>query len=686
VRSLAAKPVRLFAYDIFSYFLWRSEEIYFFARKIHYYIRALVLIFMLLVWSALIPSICLANTTEQHFIPVHADWKYRAKPDRPPEKWHQLEFDDSSWLDGPAGFGYGDNDDRTVLNSMQGNFGSIQIRHRFFVDRPTSVNELFLYLRYDDAFIAYVNGKEVARAGVEQQNTRIIVTDHEAMEFEPFSIVNPKTLLRQGWNVLAIEGFNRSLNSSDFSLDPVLTPYRVNNPGMSQNISREAALADLRTLERRFNDQSSYLRLRNYNFKKAFSALRMSADETVDTRQFALGLKKLIARLGDAHADVSNDLDDSNSRYLSFVLADTRDGVVALKADHSGFVDNDYPFIVAMDGKTMASWVAVASQYVSQASTQLIRHRSLQELRAIAQMRGDLGIAASDSIKFTLQSHDGRRQIKKSVPLGHERLRSGKIPIGRTRILNGNIGYLRIAHMKNSHIKELILAMDDFKNTDGLIIDVRDNTGGRYGILEALYGYFIPENASPYVTNIAAYRLSSRFAADHLHYRPTYDLAYQGWTNSERQVIKKALAVFRPEWVLPDGLFSPWHIMLLGHSGSSYQYHYTKPVAVLGNAASFSATDGFLSAFADLSHVALIGQPSSGGSGATQRFKLPNSGIQIALSSMASFRPNGKLYDGNGIDVDINIMPAASDFLGKTDAALRRATEWVTDSQNESLE
>jgi len=138
--------------------------------------------------------------------------------------------------------------------------------------------------------------------------------------------------------------------------------------------------------------------------------------------------------------------------------------------------------------------------------------------------------------------------------------------------------------------------------------------------------------------------------------------------------------------VLPDGLFSPWHIMLLGHSGSSYQYHYTKPVAVLSNAASFSATDGFLSAFADLPHVALIGQPSSGGSGAPQRFELPNSGIQIALSSMASFRPNGKLYDGNGIDVDINIMPAVSDFLGKTDAALRRATEWIIGSQNESLE
>jgi len=86
---------------------------------------------------------------------------------------------------------------------------------------------------------------------------------------------------------------------------------------------------------------------------------------------------------------------------------------------------------------------------------------------------------------------------------------------------------------------------------------------------------------------------------------------------------------------------------------------------VLSNAAYFSATDGFLSAFGELPQVALIGQASSGGSGATKRFQLPNSGLEVKLSSMASFRSNGKLFDGNGIAVDIPVSRTLSILLVK---------------------
>ncbi len=54
-----------------------------------------------------------------------------------------------------------------------------------------------------------------------------------------------------------------------------------------------------------------------------------------------------------------------------------------------------------------------------------------------------------------------------------------------------------------------------------------------------------------------------------------------------------------------------------------------------------------------------------------------NSGIKILLSSMVSFRPNGKLFDGNGIEVDFTVMPAPGDFLGRSDAVLDRALEWI---------
>jgi hypothetical protein len=538
-----------------------------------------------------------------------------------------------------------------------------------------------LYLRYDDGFVAYLNGEEVTSAGVKWRGNRRVVAAHEAEGFEEFKINHPEILLHQGWNVLAIEGFNRSRKSSDFSLDPVLTTQKTENPGIPQVITREEYLADLDELEHRLKDQASYLLLKNYDFQKAFSHLRRSRRATVATRRFAQDLERILAQLGDAHARVITNLDDPNARFLPFVFADTRDGLVALKADFSGFIDDNYPMIVALDGRAMSSWIKAASEYVAQASPQLIRHRSLRELPSIDRWRKELDLPASEFIRLTLQSLNGKRQVKRQMALSHEKLSSGKVPIGNTRLLDANIGYLRISRMKNSQIKQIHSAMNDFKKTNGLIIDVRDNKGGRYGILQALYGYFIPNNAPPYVANIAAYRLSPRFGDDHLHYRPTYRLDWRGWTIAKRQAIKKALEMFRPEWPLPKNQFSPWHFMVLGKSKSPRQYFYPKTVVVLCNVGSFSATDVFLSAFADLPQVTLIGQPSSGGSGSKQIFDLPHSGIQIALSSMASFRQNGKLLDGNGVDVDIKILPTPSDFLGKTDVVLSRAIKWITHSQ-----
>jgi hypothetical protein len=70
------------------------------------------------------------------------------------------------------------------------------------------------------------------------------------------------------------------------------------------------------------------------------------------------------------------------------------------------------------------------------------------------------------------------------------------------------------------------------------------------------------------------------------------------------------------------------------------------PLLFSPNAGSFSAADGFLNAFADLPQVTIVGEPS-GGSSATRQFQLPRTRLVIALSSMASFQPNGKLFRGS---------------------------------------
>jgi hypothetical protein len=45
---------------------------------------------------------------------------------------------------------------------------------------------------------------------------------------------------------------------------------------------------------------------------------------------------------------------------------------------------------------------------------------------------------------------------------------------------------------------------------------------------------------------------------------------------------------------------------------------------------------------------------------------------------MASFRPNGWLYDGRGIEVDIEVQSDPTFFIeGGQDKALERARQWL---------
>ncbi|MCH7689078.1 MAG: PQQ-binding-like beta-propeller repeat protein, partial [Planctomycetes bacterium] len=157
-------------------------------------------------------------------------WRYLAGSD-PQEDWTTVEFDDSAWKSGKAGFGYGDDDDRTVLDDMRGKFTRVYLRRIFDGGAASVAESLALMVNFDDAFIAYLNGKEIARHNIDGgsgRNARLSGR-HEATGHEVYSIKNFQTLIKDKRNVLAIEGHNRSIRSSDFTLDPFLLfkPKRV---------------------------------------------------------------------------------------------------------------------------------------------------------------------------------------------------------------------------------------------------------------------------------------------------------------------------------------------------------------------------------------------------------------------------------------------------------------------------
>ena len=157
-----------------------------------------------------------------------------------------LNFDDSSWEDctgSPGGIGYDKEPDYLpyisldVSQDMHDDGGnpnnSCYIRIPFTLTREEleSINYMDLDIRYDDGFIAYLNGNRVADANAPASPAwNSTSTDfHEALNSESFNISPWINRLVKGENLLVIQGLNSGSSSSDFLITAKLTgSNRVN--------------------------------------------------------------------------------------------------------------------------------------------------------------------------------------------------------------------------------------------------------------------------------------------------------------------------------------------------------------------------------------------------------------------------------------------------------------------------
>jgi len=175
-------------------------------------------------------------------IPQGAVWNYLAGSD-PPGDWNSPGFDDSQWKKGKAGFGYSDKDDATVLD-MKGKYMAVHIRHDFDRAVLKDAERMGLMINYDDGFVAYLNGKEILRRGVKQDGQKVTVSSHEAKGHEYIEIEQGIKLLNPGKNLLSLVGYNKSMSSSDFTLDPYLVYENRKEPHATARNPDEETLSN----------------------------------------------------------------------------------------------------------------------------------------------------------------------------------------------------------------------------------------------------------------------------------------------------------------------------------------------------------------------------------------------------------------------------------------------------------
>ncbi len=158
-------------------------------------------------------------------IPRDATWQYLAGSD-PPENWTSLEFEAQDWKSGVGTFGYSDKEWLGIMTEldMRGKYKRVYLRRVFRGEELAGAREVGLMVRYDDAFIAYLNGREVLRSGVGEgrgaQASDIVSRNSGAFGYFPIS--GWQELVTPGMNVIALEGHNVRATSRHFYLHPYL--------------------------------------------------------------------------------------------------------------------------------------------------------------------------------------------------------------------------------------------------------------------------------------------------------------------------------------------------------------------------------------------------------------------------------------------------------------------------------
>ncbi|MCA8952096.1 MAG: S41 family peptidase [Planctomycetes bacterium] len=454
------------------------------------------------------------------------------------------------------------------------------------------------------------------------------------------------------------------------------TPDRLPMPAVRE---------DLATLQRLLDERFAYRRLRDVDLDKLVrdAALRLAASgEAVPALALAREVDAILRAFGDGHSGLLEPLPLEHAGQLPFLIQQVAGGPVAFHGDRSGFVDPERPFVVAIDGVPIGDWLEAARARGVQGGAMMQQKAAERGLRDIAELRAALGLPVDGDVRVTLRADDAGDERDVALPLGRRRLTYGGWPRVSTvlRVKKiGDVGYLRIGSMQlePEDLEALDEALQSVRATTALVIDVRGNGGGKRDALLRLLPYFLAPDGSPVVTNVAAARLQpgQQTRGDLLADRGLHPADWDGYDAAQRAAIGAFLKGFTPSWRLPAREFSPYCFLVQRHADNGNAFFYDKPVAVLIDRACFSATDVFAAALGALPRVTLVGEPTGGGSGRALPYQLPKSGVRLKLSSMASFRPDGVLFEGAGVVPDVAVETVPTDLIGTTDTVLQRALE-----------
>ncbi|MGY0408289.1 MAG: S41 family peptidase [Polaribacter sp.] len=305
-----------------------------------------------------------------------------------------------------------------------------------------------------------------------------------------------------------------------------------NAQNKTKYLTRTKIENDLSLLGDILQNKSSYQGLNGYDYKKKFSQYLNTFGEKTTRFDFGLFLAKTIGKIGDRHSYIK-DYDIRDSLYLPISFAPFKDKVLVLNYDKDNkeykFWNSEFPYLHSINNIPIEKILpkVLVGEVIAPKESYLTN--AIRELRDIETIFRTLNIELPNPLPITLSDEIGNEKKvniklvggKNRARLWDERFYSktfhvkeeqynDKAFIERFFNLKNNIGYIQIGEMLEKESTPIFFEfLNDFmtkaKQSNALIIDVRDNGGGTRDIIQELAGYFIHPD-SIYVVNATKQR------------------------------------------------------------------------------------------------------------------------------------------------------------------------------------
>jgi carboxyl-terminal processing protease len=199
-----------------------------------------------------------------------------------------------------------------------------------------------------------------------------------------------------------------------------------------------------------------------------------------------------------------------------------------------------------------------------------------------------------------------------------------------TDVLPAGYAYIRFDGFQPHITRQFRRALVRFRNSPGIVIDLRRNGGGDLSVLLSIAGYFFDKK--------------TLFARD-----------------STRS--GKPLTQFAGLLRLPLKIY-------VARSGDRI---YGGPVVVLVGARSASSSEVFAAGMQDTRRAKIVGTATCGCVLGIAKPRMMKGGGVLEISEVAWFSPKGRKLEGSGVTPDQEIVPTAKDFQVKRDPAIAQA-------------